>query len=603
MPTRIAVVDRDLCQPRKCNLECIRFCPLARTGTRAIYFDESINKPVITELCTACGICVRKCPFEAITIINLPAELDEDCVHQYGPSGFKLFRLPIVRQGRVLGIIGQNALGKTTIANILAGSLVPNLCSGNSDRSKVVERFRGTELQGYLTRLYSGNLKVVHKAQYIELIPMVVKGTVKDVLLKVSGGDEARVAKVAEELNLAHLLNRDVNVLSGGELQRLAIAAALLRGGDVYIFDEPTTHLDIVERLRVARAIGDLAREGKYIVVIDHDLAVMDYLADIVVILYGKPGAYGIVSGVKGAKEGINEYLRGYLASENMLIRSEPIKFKTSPPPREVRKERILVEWEELEKRLGDFRLVAKPGQLMKGEVVGVVGPNGIGKTTFARIIVGEVAPDSGVVIPYGPVRISYKPQYIRDIAAKYPDATVRELLAKVAGSDYQSKVHWPDLASGLLITPLLDRELSSLSGGELQRVMIAAALLKDAELYVLDEPMAYLDIEQRIRTARVIARIVEEREASVLFIEHDVTMLDYVSSSVMVFEGEPGKLGIANPPMDLRSGMNIFFKGQDITFRRDAHNGRPRINKRGSVLDRVQREVGEYYYYVSEKE
>ncbi len=602
MPTRIAVVDKDLCQPRKCSQECIRFCPVVRTGKRAIYFDEQLNRPVITDLCTACGICVRKCPFEAITIINLPSELDEDCVHQYGPSGFKLFRLPMLKQGKVIGVLGQNALGKTTIANILAGSLIPNLCTSGGSKDDVVRRFRGTELQTYFTRLYSNQLRVIHKTQYIELIPMAVKGKVRDVLMKV-GGDEGKVLDVAGKLNLTHLLDRDVSVLSGGELQRLAIAAAMLRSGDVYIFDEPTTHLDITERLRVAKAISELASGGRYIVVIDHDLAVLDYLADLVVILYGKPGAYGVVSSVRGAKEGINEYLKGYLTNENMMIRREAITFKATPPPREVRRERVMVEWDRLTKGLGDFKLIAQPGQLMRGEVVGVLGPNGIGKTTFARLLVGELQPDEGVVMPYGQVRISYKPQYIRDIAVKYPDLTVNALISKVAGPDYREKPHWPDLANSLLLNPIMDKGLGELSGGELQRVMIAAALLKDAELYVLDEPMAYLDIEQRIRTARVIARLAEERESTVLFIEHDVTMLDYVSTTVMVFEGEPGKLGIANPPTGLRDGMNTFFKAQDITFRRDARNGRPRINKRGSVMDRVQREVGEYYYYMPEKE
>nr|WP_048062910.1 ribosome biogenesis/translation initiation ATPase RLI [Caldivirga maquilingensis] len=602
MPTRIAVVDKDLCQPRKCSQECIRFCPVVRTGKRAIYFDEQLNRPVITDLCTACGICVRKCPFEAITIINLPSELDEHCVHQYGPSGFKLFKLPMLKQGKVIGVIGQNALGKTTIANILAGSIIPNLCSGNGSKDEVVRRFRGTELQTYFTRLYGNRLRVVHKTQYIELIPMVIKGKVKEALMRING-DESKVLEVAGKLNLTHLLNRDINVLSGGELQRLAIAAAILRGGDVYIFDEPTTHLDITERLRVAKAISELTSGNRYVLIIDHDLAVLDYLADLVVILYGKPGAYGIVSSIKGAKEGINEYLKGYLASENMLIRREAITFKSTPPPREVRKERVLVEWSDVVKNLGDFKLIARSGQLMRGEVVGVLGPNGIGKTTFARILVGELQPDEGVVMPYGVVRISYKPQYIRDIAVKYPELTVSSIIGKVAGVDYREKPHWPDLANGLLLTPIMDKSLRELSGGELQRVMIAAALLKDAELYVLDEPMAYLDIEQRIKTARVIARLAEEKEATVLFIEHDVTMLDYVSSSVMVFEGEPGKLGTANPPIDLRKGMNIFFKAQDITFRRDAHNGRPRINKKDSVMDRIQREIGEYYYYVTEKE
>ncbi len=601
---RIAVIDKDLCQPRKCNKECIRFCPLARTGKRAIYFDESLGRPVITALCTGCGICVRKCPFKAITIVNLPSELESECVHQYGPSGFKLFRLPILKLGKVVGIIGQNGLGKTTIARILSGELIPNLCSEEQKKPEdIIRYFRGTELQPYFDQLYSRKLSVVHKIQYIELIPLYVKGTVRQVLLKIAGGDEKKVLEVAKILALEHLLDREVKNLSGGELQKLAIAAAILRDADVYIFDEPTTHLDIVERLRVSQAIKDVASRGKYTIVIDHDLAVLDYLADLTVILYGKPGAYGIVSKVRGAREGINEYLQGYLSTENMMIRDRAITFRTRPPERKVSKEKVLVEWTSIKKKLGDFRLEVEPGVLYRGEIVGVLGPNGIGKTTFARIIVGEVEPDEGTVIPYGEVRISYKPQYVRDYAVKYGDKTVKEFLALTAGRDFAEKPVWPDIASGLSLEPLMDRELSSLSGGELQRVVVAAALLKDAELYVLDEPMAYLDIEQRVRVATVIRRIVEEREAVALVVEHDITMLDYLSNAIMVFSGEPGRHGVAHAPTDVRAGMNLFLKQQDITFRREPKVGRPRINKRGSVLDRIQREIGEYYYYLPEKE
>ncbi len=203
------------------------------------------------------------------------------------------------------------------------------------------------------------------------------------------------------------------------------------------------------------------------------------------------------------------------------------------------------------------------------------MAPNGIGKTTFARLLVNELEPDSGVVIPHGEVRISYKPQYVRDLAVKHSDKTVREYLAMAVGNDFMSKIIWPDLANGLSLTPpLMDRELSSLSGGELQRVVVAGSLLKDAEVYLLDEPMAYLDIEQRVRVASVIRRIIEERDVVALVIEHDITMIDYLSTSVMVFLGEPGRHGIAEPPTDLRTGMNEFLKNQDVTFRREPPGG-----------------------------
>ncbi len=601
---RIAVIDKDLCQPRKCNRECIRFCPLARTGKRAIYFDEKLGRPVITALCTGCGICVRKCPFKAITIVNLPTELGRDCVHQYGISGFKLFRLPILKLGKVIGIIGQNGLGKTTIAKILSGELMPNFCTDSTQSPEdVIKKFRGTELQPYFQELYSKKISVVHKIQYIELIPMYVKGKVIDILKRIANGREDRLKSVIEKLKLENILDRDVKHLSGGELQKLAIAAALLRDADVYILDEPTTHLDVVERLRVCEAIKEITEKGKYTIVIDHDLAVLDYLADLVVVLYGKPGAYGIVSRTRGAREGINEYLQGYLSVENMVIRDRAITFRTAPPERSVSREKILVEWTDIKKKLDNFILEVSSGQICRGEIIGVLGPNGIGKTTFARILVGEVEPDEGTVVPYGEVRISYKPQYVRDIAVKYSEYTVRKFLLETCGRDFMEKPVWPDIASGLNLEPLLDRELGTLSGGEVQRVVVASSLLRDAELYVLDEPMAYLDIEQRIRVATVIKRIVEERESVAFIIEHDITMIDYLASSVIVFSGEPGKHGIARGPYSLREGMNLFLKEQDITFRREPKIGRPRINKRGSVLDRIQREIGEYYYYIPQRE
>ena len=586
---RIAVVDRDACQPRKCGHECVKYCPVNKSG-KVVYIDEQLKKAVISEaLCIGCGICVHKCPFDAITIVNLPDELEGECVHRYGPSGFKLYRLPILRKGKVVGILGRNALGKTTMARILAGELVPNLCGdGQATPEEVVKRFRGTELQTYFSELYAKKLRTVHKIQYIELIPMYLKGTV---------GDVAKKAGIKEELlrrfGLDKLLERPVENLSGGELQKLAVAAALSKDADVYIFDEPATHLDIVERVKVADAIREGAA-GKYVLVIEHDLTVLDFLADNVVIVYGKPGAYGIVSYPAGAREAINEYLSGYISSENMRIRDRPIKFETRPPERKGGRAARLVEWEDLLIDLGGFTLEVSASYIAKGEVVGVIGPNGIGKTTFLRALVGEVKPAKGAVSTT--LRISYKPQYVRDIAVKNQDVPVGLWLAQQVG-DYSENPIWPDLNSSFNLTPLLEKKMGELSGGELQRVVVAAALLKKADLYVLDEPMAYLDVEQRITVARTIRRIIEESEVAMLVVEHDIAMLDYMSNAIMPFLGEPGVRGTSPGVVDMRTGMNMFLKWADASFRRDVKSGRPRLNKPGSVLDREQKERGELYY------
>lgn len=584
---RVAVVERKRCQPKKCSLECIKFCPVNRTGGECIVLSEEHGKAQISEeLCTGCGICVKKCPFTAITIVGLPEELREDITHRYGENLFRLFRLPYPRKNSVLGLIGQNGTGKTTIVRILSGEIIPNLGDWrNGDKSKVLKHFSGTQFYEYFEKLYNGDIRAVAKPQYVDQLPRVIQGKVKDILKDVD--EKGELGRVLRVLELDEAKNRDIMDISGGELQRVAIAAALLKEGDIYIFDEPSSYLDVRQRLKVAETIRRLSRD-KRVLVVEHDLIVLDYLADYVNIVYGVVGAYGIVSHPMTAKQGINVYLGGYLKEENIRFRSQAVKFEVKAPPEEWKGATLLC-YPDLSKSYEGFKLHIEGGEINTGEVVGILGPNATGKTTFVKMLAGVVSPDAGKI--KSNIKVSYKPQYIKP----ENEISVAEVVRKVGESDpafFEAEVARP-----LDLKPLMDRKLRELSGGELQRIAIAACLGREADIYLLDEPSAYLDVEQRLRVAKVIRRVMEKKEVTGIVVDHDLLFIDYISDRLIVFDGNPGVEGRASKPQGMKEGMNSFLQGVGITFRRDPHTGRPRANKPDSRKDKEQKAKGEYYY------
>ena len=534
--------------------------------------------------------CVKKCPFDAIRIIGLPEPLKEDLVHQYSKNGFRLFRLPVPKAGEVVGLLGPNGIGKTTLLSILSGELCPNLGHYRRTRpywNEVLEKYKGTEAHEYLEKLVSKEIRTALKPQYVDKLPKVAKGTVRDLLKKVD--DQGRLDELSSRLYLDSVLHRDIAHLSGGELQRTAIAATMLKDADVYFFDEPSSYLDIYQRLEVAKVIQTLSKE-KYVVVVEHDLAVLDFLADSVYLLYGSEGAYGVVAQPRAVRTGINVYLGGFLKEENIRFRDREVTFESRPPRKDWRAE-TLVTFDRLEKEFPDFSLTVEGGQLRKGEVVGVVGPNATGKTTFVKMLAGEEAPTRGSLA--GRWAVSYKPQYIEPTF----EGTVRELFAATVGNRAESGWFETEVAQPLQIRGMMERPVTELSGGELQRVAVGLALTREADIYLIDEPSAYLDSNQRMAAARTIRRVMENQGRTGLIVDHDVYFIDMVADSIMVFSGEPGVRGHGEGPFPMREGMNRFLQLVEVTFRRDADTNRPRINKLDSRLDREQKHAGEYYY------
>ncbi len=563
---------------------------MVRSRVEAIRVEG--DKAVISEsLCSGCGICVKKCPFKAINIVNLPDELESDCSHRFSENSFKLFRLPMPSPGTVLGLLGQNGIGKSTTLKVFSGDIKPNL--GRFDNppewSEIIQYYRGSSLQDYFQKISEKKIKVSSKPQYVDKIPKAVTGKAGDLLEKV---DERKILdQLADELELRKIWERPLDVLSGGELQRVAVAAALSREADVYLFDEPSSYLDVKQRLTVARAIRNLKEQQKTILVAEHDLAIIDYLSDQICVFYGEPGVYGVVSHVHGVRTGINIYLQGYIPDENIKFRKESIVFQERPPTAGMNINAPLLKWEKFEKTFKGFTLKAEPGEIRSGEIVGILGPNGIGKTTFVKILAGVEETDDNR--KFGELTVSYKPQYI---APDYP-GTVQELLMSVAKENFTSSWYKTEIAQPLRLQVLMDRNVMELSGGELQKVAIAACLSRKTDLFLLDEPSAYLDVEERLNVAKTLRRVVEAHGIPAFVVEHDVVTQDFIADRLMVFNGEPGVSGTANTPTSLRQGMNMFLKEMNITFRRDPTTLRPRVNKEGSQMDEFQKGIGEYYY------
>ena len=588
---RVAVLREDSCQPKKCMDECHAFCPPVRNGIECIVMNETTGKPIISEsLCIGCGICINKCPHDALIITQLPSELETDMIHRYSMNGFRLFRLPAPREKQVVGILGPNGMGKSTAINALSGQLIPNL--GDWDNlepnwENVIAELPRGELRDHLTTVSEDGVKIAVKPQYVDHLPKVIKGNVGNLLSNVDEKEE--LESVCRELGIAHILERDITQLSGGELQRVAIAATILREADIYFFDEPSSYLDIHERMRIVKIIQKLS-ENKKIIVIEHDLAILDVLCDLVHIVYGEKGAFGIFTPPRTTRTAINAYLDGFLPEQNVRIRDKPIKFQTHTE-RNTERDFPYLEWGDLEKKLGNFSLKTGEGKIHRSEVVGVVGANGIGKSTLVKILAGEHEADNGWITREA--KISYKPQHVE---AGF-EGTVREWLDAELGARWLQGDFNVNVVKALGVDKLVEQNTTTLSGGELQAVSIVICLGREADLYLLDEPSAHLDANARMEAAKAIRRTIEGNEKSAFIIDHDVYFIDIVSDSLLVFEGKGGVEGFANGPFRLREGMNKFLSNVDITFRRDHDTKRPRINKSGSRKDREQRAKGEYFY------
>jgi ATP-binding cassette subfamily E protein 1 len=593
MTHRVAVLDKDLCQPKKCGLECIKYCPVNKSGAECIILNEETKKAQIDEnICNGCGICVKVCPFDAITIVNLAVELGDEKIHQYGPNSFRLYKLPTPRKGEVVGLLGRNGMGKSTVVNILSGNLKPNLGKYENppEWDEILKFYSGTELKSHFEKIKNKQIRSSIKPQQVHHVAQAFNGTGKDLIEKY---DERGISnQLIKELGLENSMEQNLKELSGGELQRLAIAAVASKDTDFYFFDEPSSYNDVFQRKSVARVIQSLAKIGKSVMVVEHDLTLLDFLSDYIEVLYGEPAAYGIVSSVLSTKIGINVFLDGYLPSENVRFRDKKFSFDTSSTSTdEFQEGSEIMSYPKLEKTYPTFSVTIEPGRVRKGEVLGIMGANALGKTTMMKMIAGVENPDVGRIDKK--IKISYKPQYLQNDV----NVEVIALLERSNGGPIEGTIEEEQILDPLKIKKLYNKSINNLSGGELQKVSVTSCLLQKADLYALDEPSAFLDVEDRITIAKFLQKFVRSFGKSAIVIDHDIQLMDLISDSMIIFEGESGLSGHATSPMAKADAMNRFLKSLDISFRRDERTLRPRVNKLESRLDKEQKSSGNFYY------
>ncbi len=590
--SKIVIVEKEKCNPEGCGgYLCARVSPSNRAGKEAFYKDVDNKIGVKEELVSDVDrIAVNKCPFHALKLINLPEQLTETPVHRYSKNGFVIFRLPVPIFGKVVGILGRNGIGKSTAVKILAGVLDANLGKveigeDEVDVQALIDHFKGNEAQGYFEKLRDKKITLSYKPQQVEQIAKSYDGKVGDLLKKINEKENNEYERILKELQIDHLLERDIKVLSGGELQRVAIAATVLKNANVLFFDEPTSYLDIKQRIKGAHFLQNLANEETAVMLIDHDLIILDYMSELAHLLYGQENGYGIVSQPKATKAGINVYLEGYLKEENVRFRDHKIHFPKHALEKREGQDEKLADWPAISKTLGTFELEADAGVIKKHDIIGILGENGIGKTSFVK----ELAKIQGETSS-GALKISYKPQYLEEMDGYDENELVGTFISQAMKYDTQ-------LLKPLNLQSLFEKTLGQLSGGQLQRVIIARCLAADADLFLLDEPSAYLDVEQRLLMSKIIKDMMEAKGKACLVVDHDLLFVDYLSEKLIVFEGEPGKRGHAKGPFTMQDGMNKFLEDLGITFRRDEENNRPRANKLDSVKDREQKSSGKLYY------
>ena len=573
---RIIIINNEKCKPKTPSFDYLasksRIC-----GHGCI--ECVANTIIISE--NACGVCfniAKRTPGDAVKVVNLPTNLSTPVVHSYGQNSFKFHGLPIPQPNRVVGLLGTNGIGKSTALSILSGHIIPNfgMIDYQPTKNDIIKYYRGSTLKNYFKKLYTGELIISMKPQSLDNFVSCNSSSKLSELIPTNND-------IVEKLELDNLQDHTVESLSGGELQRLVICICILKKADVYFFDEPTSYLDVKQRITVTDLIRNI---DAYVVVVEHDLAILDYMSDYIQSLYGVPGIYGVTTQQTAIRSGINQFMAGYIVNENIRFRPYALTFKSNISDTTIGRYEITYPDIFHQYPRNGFTLNIKSGCFRYNEITCLMGQNGCGKSTFMNILITHFR---------SKFPISHKRQ---EIDFDW-DGTVQSLLEYKINYSISDKFFRALVMKPFKIDSMKDTIVNDLSGGEKQRLAIAICLGTSSSIYFIDEPSASLDCEQRMIVAGAIRKyIVNHLGKACFLIEHDFLMTSVISDRIIVMEGIPAVSITADQSSGLVGGFNKFLKQLDVTFRRDAESGRPRINKRGSVIDTEQKKADQYFVF-----
>lgn len=373
--------------------------------------------------------------------------------------------MPVPRSGEVLGLVGTNGIGKSTALRVLSGNMKPNLGDFENppDWKAILQHFRGNELMNFFQAMLEEDMKALIKIQYVDSVAKNPKAAAVIVGTRLQKADKRDMFKHAVDmLDLEPVLGREIGQLSGGELQRFIIAMTCVQKATIYMFDEPSSYLDVKQRLKASRMIRSLIDPDTYLVVVEHDLSILDYMSDFICCLYGEPGAYGVVTMPMSVRRGINVFLEGFVPEENVKFRDYSLTFRVSENDtqqvytgEEEVVEKTVYQYPSLTKKLGNFSIEVKGGLFKPSETMMLLGQNGMGKTTLIKLLAGILKPDDDTV-EMPKLSISYKPQ---TISPKF-QGTVQELLYTKLKDSWNSSLFKTEVLIPLNIEALLDNDV-----------------------------------------------------------------------------------------------------------------------------------------------